>query len=211
MGIAELRKEYMAAGLDERQVEADPYVQFEQWFRAAGAAGLHLPNAMTLATADAVGRPTARAVLMKGYDTRGFVFFTNFHSRKGRELADNARAGLLFSWIELERQVRIDGQVERIRDDESDEYFATRPLGSRLGAWASPQSEVIASRAALEARFAEAKHRYGEKVPRPPHWGGFRVRPVEIEFWQGRDDRLHDRIVYRRSGDSAWKVERLAP
>jgi len=211
MSIAEIRHRFVQAGLDESHVADDPFKQFERWYHAATAAGVHLPNAMTLATADVRGRPSARAVLLKGYDSSGFVFYTNYSSRKGRELDANPYAGLLFSWVELERQVRIDGPVTRVTETESDEYFASRPLGSRLGAWASPQSEVVSGRAALEARFADAKHRYGDAVPRPPHWGGYRVVPEEIEFWQGRDNRLHDRIRYRRSGESAWTIERLAP
>jgi len=211
VSIADLRQKYTHAGLDERSVEADPYRQFEHWFHAATSAGLHLPNALILATADAQGMPSARAVLLKSYDPGGFVFYTNYSSRKGRELAANPRACLLFSWVDLERQVRIEGPVEKVSAAESDEYFASRPPGSRLGAWASPQSEVLPDRAALEARLAEAKQRYGDDVPRPPHWGGYRVAPVAIEFWQGREDRLHDRIRYRRDGQSAWKIERLAP
>jgi pyridoxamine 5'-phosphate oxidase len=211
VNIAEIRQKFVHAGLDESSVAHDPYEQFGRWFHAAKAAGLHLPNAMILATADERGAPSARAVLLKDYDPSGFVFYTNYASRKGRELAANPNACLLFSWEELERQVRIEGTVEKVTAAESDEYFASRPLGSRLGAWASPQSEVLPDRAALEARLADAKRRYGDDVPRPPHWGGFRVRPVAIEFWQGRDSRLHDRIRYRRNGQSAWKIERLAP
>lgn len=194
-----------------QQVAADPLKQFEQWFHAASAAGLHLPNAMALATADAQGRPSARAVLLKGFDAAGFLFFTNYSSRKGRELAANPHACLLFSWEELERQVRIEGRIEKVSEAESDEYFATRPLGSRLGAWASPQSEVVPDRAALEGRFAEAQQRFGDIVPRPPQWGGYRVVSEAIEFWQGRENRLHDRIRYRRNTDSTWTIERLAP
>ena len=201
----------MQAGLDEASVAADPFEQFERWFDATAAAGLHLPNALVLATADARGIPCARAVLLKDYDRNGFVFYTNYLSRKGRELDANPNACLLFSWEELERQVRIEGRVGKVSDAESDEYFATRPLGSRLGAWASPQSEVVPDRAALEARFADAKRRFGDAVPRPPHWGGYRIVPQAIEFWQGRENRLHDRICYRRGESSGWTVERLAP
>ena len=211
MNIADLRNQYVQAGLDEAHAAADPLQQFERWFQAASEAGLHLPNAMTLATADAAGRPSARAVLLKSFDADGFVFFTNYASRKGRELAANPHASLLFSWVELERQVRIEGPVEKVSAAESDAYFALRPLGSRLGAWASPQSETVPSRVALEARFADARRRFGDAVPRPPHWGGYRVIPHAIEFWQGRENRLHDRLLYRRESGARWTMERLAP
>ena len=210
MNIADIRQEYARAGLHERDVSPDPFRQFESWFQDAIAAGVPMPNAMTLATVDSAGRPTTRAVLLKGFDAGGFVFYTNFESRKARELAANPHASLLFTWEELERQVRIDGRATRVSDAQSDEYFATRPLGSRIGAWASPQSEVIPDRGLLEARVAAAAKRFGENVPRPPHWGGFRVIPTEIEFWQGRTDRLHDRLRYRSEG-AAWIIERLAP
>jgi len=201
----------MRAGLDEASVAADPLLQFEGWFRAATDAGLYLPNALTLATADAAGIPCARAVLLKGHDSDGFVFYTNYLSRKGREFNTNPNACLLFSWEELQRQVRIEGTVAKVSGAESDEYFATRPLGSRLGAWASPQSEVLPDRAALETRLADATRRFGDAVPRPPHWGGYRLWPHTIEFWQGREDRLHDRIRYRRGENSNWVIDRLAP
>ena len=201
----------MQAGLDEKSAAADPFKQFERWFNAARAAGLHLPNALILATANAQGIPSARAVLLKGYDQGGFVFYTNYASRKGREIAANPNACLLFSWVDLERQIRIEGPVRKVSASESDEYFASRPLGSRLGAWASPQSETVPNRAALEARFADAQRRFGDAVPRPPHWGGYRVIPHAREFWQGRENRLHDRLCYRREGDAQWTIERLAP
>ena len=211
VNISDLRREYVQSGLDETSAVADPLQQFERWFDAATAAGLHLPNALILATADARGLPSARAVLLKGYDESGFVFYTNYASRKGRELTANPHACLLFSWVELERQVRIEGPVREVSASESDEYFASRPLGSRLGAWASPQSETVPNRAALEARFADAQRRFGDAVPRPPHWGGYRVIPHAMEFWQGRENRLHDRLCYRREGDAQWTIERLAP
>ena len=166
---------------------------------------------MTLATATADGRPTARIVLLKSFDERGFVFFTNYHSRKGDELSDNPRACLLFYWPQVWRQVRIEGAVEKVTADESDAYFSSRPLGSRIGAWASNQSEVVKSREDLEQQFAELSARYGDQVPRPPHWGGYRVKPAMIEFWQGRDNRLHDRLRYSLQINGSWLIERLAP
>lgn len=210
MSIADLRKEYAREALDEAHTDADPFKQFARWWDEATNSQLPEPNAMTLATADANGRPAARTVLLKGFDDSGFVFFTNYESRKGTELAANPRACLLFFWPELERQVRIDGDVARVDAAESDEYFRSRPLASRIGAWASPQSQVIPGRAWLLARAAEMGLRHGLSPERPPHWGGFRVRPFAIEFWQGRPSRLHDRLLYTRAGD-AWQRQRLAP
>ncbi len=210
MNIAQMRQEYMQAGLDEADVARDPFEQFRIWFEAAVSAGVPIPNAMTLATADGTGRPTARAVLLKGFDSSGFVFFTNYQSRKGRELTANPAASLLFTWEELERQIRIDGRAETLAAAQSDEYFATRPRGSQLSAWASPQSDVIARRADIEARYAAAEKQFPQTVPRPPNWGGYRIVPDSIEFWQGRVNRLHDRICYRRQA-AAWIIERLAP
>ena len=210
MNIADIRQEYMRSGLSEAQAERDPIRQFERWFQDALSAKLPLPNAMTLSTVTPEGAPSARIVLLKGIEDGAFVFFTNYLSRKGRELERRAAACLLFLWSELERQVRIDGTVEKVPAPASDTYFATRPLGARLSAWASAQSAVVADRAILEGAMAAAKQRYGESPPRPPHWGGYRVIPQEIEFWQGRSDRLHDRLRYRRNGD-AWTIERLSP
>ena len=208
--IARIREEYHRERLDEDSAGRDPIAQFNGWFAEAIKAELPMVNAMTLATADAQGRPSARIVLLKGADARGFVFYTNYESRKARELGANPRAALLFYWIELEREVRIEGVIEKTADAESDEYFASRPLGSRLAAIASPQSAVIAARQILEERYAEAEQRYGSTPPRPPGWGGYRVVPDAIEFWQGRPNRLHDRLLYRKRGD-AWEIVRLAP
>src|SRR5438876_1632998 len=210
MNIADLRQEYMRAGLSEADAERDPLRQFERWFDDALRARLPLPNAMTLATVGADGAPSARVVLLKGLEGGGFVFYTNYNSRKARELEARGAACLVFLWSPLERQVRIDGTIERVAAADSDAYYASRPLGARLSAWASPQSELVASRNILEKAMEEARRRYGDAPPRPPHWGGYRVLPTEIEFWQGRADRLHDRLLYRRAA-TAWTVERLAP
>jgi pyridoxamine 5'-phosphate oxidase len=208
--LVDRRTSYERDALDEAQTAPEPFAQFGAWLDAALAASLKEPNAMTLATADAAGRPTARIVLLRGWDERGFVFFTNYDSRKGRELAANPHASLLFFWDVLERQVRIDGDIERLSAAESDAYFARRPRGHRLSAWASPQSTVVPDRASLEAAMADADARFGDDVPRPPYWGGYRVIPAAIEFWQGRRNRVHDRIAYRRA-DDGWVRERLAP
>jgi pyridoxamine 5'-phosphate oxidase len=206
-----LRKEYTSAGLDKADVDPDPIVQFQEWFEKVIDADLHEPNAMILATATADGKPSARTVLLKGYDERGFVFYTNYEGRKAVELESNPRAALVFYWGELERQVRVEGTVSRVPVEESDEYFASRPRGSRLGAWASEQSRFVDGRRTLEQKLHSLQAEYeNREVPRPPFWGGYRVEPEAIEFWQGREDRLHDRLVYRR-GDGAWRIERLQP
>jgi pyridoxamine 5'-phosphate oxidase len=215
VNIADLRTEYRGDSLDESRVDCDPFRQFARWFEEALKAQLPEPTAMTLATVDGGRRPAARIVLLKGFDERGFVFFTNYRSRKGRELASWPQAALLFHWVELERQVRIEGVVAKVDEAESDAYYASRPRPSRLGAWASPQSESVPDRAALEARFAaiEAKYRdAGDAVPRPEHWGGYRLAPDCFEFWQGRVSRMHDRVRYRRPGGTGhWRIDRLAP
>ena len=208
--LADLRKDYMLASLDETGVAATPLEQFDKWFKEALDAKLPEPNAMTLATCDAQARPSARIVLVKSYDERGFVFFTNYESHKGQELTANNRAALLFFWPELERQIRIQGRVEKVSAAMSDDYYRSRPLASRIGAWASPQSQVLPSRTALEARVSAFEAEYGENPPRPATWGGYRVVPQVLEFWQGRGDRLHDRIQYRLN-NGKWKIERLAP
>jgi pyridoxamine 5'-phosphate oxidase len=210
VNIADLRQEYMRAGLSEADAHADPLVQFERWFGEALAAQLPLPNAMTLATVSAAGGPAARVVLLKAVERGAFVFYTNYESRKGRELAARPEGCLVFMWSELERQVRIEGRVEKTSPAESDAYFATRPLGARLSAWASAQSEPVGDRGALERSLAEMRKRHGEAPPRPPNWGGYRLVPAALEFWQGRADRLHDRLLYRRAG-GGWAIERLAP
>ena len=208
--IANLRKSYERDELDETASAADPLRQFEHWFQQALTAELPEPNAMTVATVAADGRPSTRVVLIKGYDARGIVWYTNYDSRKGRELAGNPFAALQFHWVELERVVRIEGRVEKVSAEESDTYFQSRPLDSRIGAWASPQSQVIDSRAVLVANAARYGAQFLLQPPRPPHWGGYRLVPDRWEFWQGRKSRLHDRLRYRLQ-DGQWVRERLAP
>jgi pyridoxamine 5'-phosphate oxidase len=209
--IADLRLTYSRASLLEGDVAPEPIAQFLAWFDEARRAQLREPNAMTLATATPDGAPSARVVLLKGVDERGFVFYTDYRSRKGEELAANPRAALVLFWGELERQIRVTGTVARVAPEESDAYYRSRPLGSRLGAWASHQSRVIPGRAGLEARAAEMAERFADgDVPLPPHWGGFRVAPETVEFWQGRPSRLHDRLRYVKEGEG-WRVERLSP
>ena len=210
MNIADLRKDYKLAALSRADSDLLPSKQFAKWLEEAIAAQLPEPNAMTLATVDQAGRPSTRVVLIKEFDDRGPVWFTNYHSRKGQQLAANPFAALQFHWVELERVVRIEGRVEKISAQESDAYFASRPLDSRIGAWASPQSETISSRAVLLARAAEYAEKFMLNPPRPPHWGGYRLLPDRFEFWQGRSSRLHDRIQYRLDA-GVWKIERLAP
>ena len=201
------------ASLTKLAADRDPIEQFDRWLKELSHHGVSELDtiSMTLATADENGQPSARIVLLKSYDHRGFVFYTNYHSRKGRELDQNSRVSLLFYWPAVARQVRIEGRVEKVSQEESDQYFASRPLGSRIGAWASEQSRPVEKRELLEKRFEEFSEKFGDNVPRPPHWGGYRVKPVTIEFWQGRDNRLHDRLRYSRQDDGSWLIERLAP
>lgn len=211
MNLHDLRRDYARETLDERGVAPDPLAQFRAWFDEAVRAEVPEPNAMTLATATRDGRPSARIVLLKHLDARGFTFFSDYRSRKGREIEANPHGALCFLWHELERQVRIEGRIERVEREESDAYYRSRPIGSRLGAWASEQSSLLRDRADLESRYARAAAQHAnEDPPRPPHWGGYRLLPDAIEFWQGRQSRLHDRIRYCRDGER-WRIERLSP
>ncbi len=211
MSIAALRREYTHASLSESEVADSPLAQFATWFAQAMKSEVPEPNAMCLSTVAADGRPSSRIVLLKDFDERGFTWYTNFESRKGDELLANPRAALLFFWQPLERQIRIEGSVQKVSDAEADAYFGIRPLKSRLGALASQQSRPIASRAALEQRFLEIEERYGESPQRPAHWGGYRLTPEYVEYWQGRPSRLHDRIAYSLQSDGSWRRERLQP
>ncbi|MFZ6648575.1 pyridoxamine 5'-phosphate oxidase [Undibacterium sp. TJN25] len=211
MSLADLRKDYKQASLSENEVADDPVTQFTRWFEQATQANVPEPNAMSLATAASDGRPSSRIVLIKGVDERGFCWFTDYDSKKGNDIATNPQAALLFHWVELERQVRIEGRVEKLSGQESDAYFHSRPLGSRQSASASAQSQPIENRTALEAKLADVVARYADQPPRPDHWGGYRLVPDRLEFWQGRSSRLHDRIVYTRNADNTWSLSRLQP
>ena len=210
--LESIRKNYRLQSLFEKDVDADPLKQFETWWGQALQSGIEEPNAMTVATSSASGKPSARIMLLKAIKNNGFVFFSNYQSRKGKQIDDNPFVSLVFFWKELERQVRIEGEVKKISEQESDEYFSKRPLESRIGAWSSPQSEVIKSRDVLEENVSEYTNKFGsQNIPRPPHWGGYIVNPILIEFWQGRPGRLHDRLQYTISQSTTWKIERLAP
>ena len=212
MSLADLRRDYSLSGLSEKDLARDPFRQFEQWFQEAEAAKLPEPNAMICSLANRSGEPSSRTVLLKGLDGSGFEFYSNYESRKGRELAENPRASLLFPWIAQERQVIVEGSVARLSREESDAYFHSRPHASQLAAWASPQSSVIVGRNVLEEAFKTLEKKYaGQEIPMPPYWGGYRVKPDSVEFWQGRHGRLHDRLRYRREQNGDWAVDRLAP
>jgi pyridoxamine 5'-phosphate oxidase len=209
--ISDIRREYSLHALNENEIAENPIDQFSRWWDDAERSEIVELNAMTLATSTVNGRPSARIVLLKGYDDQGFVFFTNYESSKGKELAENPYAALVFFWKEIERQIRIEGTVEKVSAEESDAYFFSRPGGSRIGAWASPQSKVIENRQILELNVERYENEFKNSIPRPPHWGGYRVMPWRFEFWQGRINRLHDRIQYAKIADGSWKVDRLAP
>jgi pyridoxamine 5'-phosphate oxidase len=211
--LAALRREYGDQGLDFPDLAPEPIEMFRRWLQDTVEAGLHEPNAMVVTTVSAEGRPSSRMVLLKGLDERGFVFYTNFDSRKGRDIAANAAVSLLFPWHDLQRQVRVEGTATRVSPQESEAYFAVRPRGSQLGAWASPQSQEVASRAELDERYAAVEDRFADagQVPLPPQWGGYRVSPDAVEFWQGRKGRMHDRLVYTRVEETRWSTARLAP
>ncbi len=210
--IADIRTEYKLQTLNESDVANHPIRQFDKWWSEAMNSDIDEVNAMVLATATKDGKPSARIVLLKDYDEKGFVFYTNYDSQKGLELADNPNASIVFFWKELQRQVRIEGVIEKVSAEESDTYFNSRPEGSRIGAWASPQSKVVPTRNVLEDKYEEYHQKFaGKNIPRPSHWGGYRIKPTEIEFWQGRPNRLHDRILYSQQEEGNWKIERLAP
>ena len=212
MSLSDLRRDYDLAALVEKDMPRDPFRQFAKWFDEAAAAKILEPNAMVCSLATRDGRPSARILLLKAFDGRGFVFYTNYESRKGRELSENPRATLLFPWLPLERQVTIEGTVSKVSREEADAYFHSRPRGNQLAAWASAQSTIVPSRAALDDAMKAVEQKYvGQEVPLPPHWGGYRVAPEIVEFWQGRRSRMHDRIRYRREGSGEWIIERLAP
>lgn len=213
MKIADLRQDYLLKSLDVSDVNANPFLQFEKWFNEALKSEILEPNAMTLATVSSEGKPSARVVLLKGLETEGFVFYTNYDSKKGQDMDQNPYVALCFNWLDLQRQVRIEGIVSKVSDEISTEYFNSRPKSSRIGAWSSPQSQIVGNRAFLEEKYKELSQKYEntEGVPRPKFWGGYIVKPTMIEFWQGRSSRLHDRIVYEKTEGGAWKIERLAP